>query len=613
MSDDNQTNPELGFDDDDELGFDLGCSSCNAELAGNETFAKFRVCPFCGRHYWMPARERIRLLVDEGSFQELNADPLSIDPALFHDSLPVADRLAEAREQPSIAEAIVNGTGTIGGQAATIIALDLAILGAGIGIVAGEKIALAMEHAVTRRLPTVAICSGGSGKSLEGVLSLAQIGKLAAGSARLRRVGVPLVSLLTHPTTGNALIGIAHQADIAFAEPGAQIGLSAGGDAAAQTSTPAAESLLEHGAIDGVLSRERQRDIIATLLGLLADRGNPRTQAPNAPVEQIGLRAAEELLVAREPNRPPASKVIERLARDMIEIRGDRLEGDSPGVVGGICQIGSVSCIVFGVERDHPLTRPSFKKISRLIRLATLLELPVVSFIETGPGGPDPSDAGAALALAQSIQLIVACPSPIITVAIGECAGPSGASLMIGDRVLMLEHAVLAQVGGDPAASARDCLRLGIADTVVPEPDAEGDRTSLLRDAIVHALAETGSAGQRRLLDDRTRRLRQIGFGTAAGREAAKREMADLQELQRMVSRSFEDLRHRWEQRQLSIPSLSSRPSMPHLPGKIAMPAITLPKISIKRPDIGELASRVATSRRATKDSALPDGEEEQE
>src|SRR4051794_1842311 len=95
---------ELGLDDGE---LDLACSSCNADLTNDELFASHRVCSQCRRHYWIAARDRIVLMVDPGSFHETNAELASIEPMLFRDRLPVADRIAEEREQPAVADAVV--------------------------------------------------------------------------------------------------------------------------------------------------------------------------------------------------------------------------------------------------------------------------------------------------------------------------------------------------------------------------------------------------------------------------------------------------------------------------------------------------------------------------
>jgi hypothetical protein len=104
--------------------------------------------------------------------------------------------------------------------------------------------------------------------------------------------------------------------------------------------------------------------------------------------------------------------------------------------------------------------------------------------------------------------------------------------------------------------------------------------------------------GQRRLLDDRGRRLRTLGMASAEVREPVNVEIRELQEWQKLVTRSFEELRQRWEHRQLALPTFSGKPSLPHLPGKMALPAISLPKFTFKKPDFSEFADRMATARK---------------
>ena len=127
----------------------LACPSCGVELTGTDAFETFRVCPGCHRHFPIPARERLRLLVDAESFRETNAALISLDPLVFRDLLPVPDRLAQAAERfggpgGGVSEAVLTGMGAIGGREAVVVVLDHAFLGASIGPVAGEKILLAM-------------------------------------------------------------------------------------------------------------------------------------------------------------------------------------------------------------------------------------------------------------------------------------------------------------------------------------------------------------------------------------------------------------------------------------------------------------------------------------
>lgn len=548
--------------DDDPDAFELTCSSCNAVLSDDERFRTLRVCSACRRHYWIPVRERLGLLLDADSFQETNAELASIEPLQFRDRLPVADRLAEERESGAVADAVITGVGAIDGVPVAIVALDLAIFGTGIGIVAGEKIALAMELAVTRRLPVIAICSSGSGQSKEGLLGLAQAGKLAASAARLRRVGVPLVALLTHPTFGNAMLGLANQADVCFAEPGAQAGLD--GHAAHRARHPgtAPNDLLAAGAIDAILDRADQRDHLGRLVHTLADRGiaRPDTAARNDDGDAIA-----------------------RLTTDLTPLHGDRLGGDHPAVRGGIGRIAGTSAVVIAIGRDDgPLDGGAFAKVNRLLRLAAHLELPVVTLL-THSANAAPADPATSLHLAQTLALLAAIPVPIVAVVLAEASGLAATTLMTADRVLMLDGASVCLASGEPVAAARECERLGVVDAVLAAESA-------IPAGVAAALATLAGSSPRRLVDDRTRRLRQVGLGTAEGRAAAHREWRELQELQHAVGRSIDDLRHRFEHRQLSLPALAG-PPRPHLP------PITMPKIALRRPDFAEIASRVAAAK----------------
>jgi hypothetical protein len=254
-----------------------------------------------------------------------------------------------------------------------------------------------------------------------------------------------------------------------------------------------------------------------------------------------------------------------------------------------------------------------YRKAVRMMRLAGHLELPLVAFVDT-PGamsGVDAEAAGIGVAMAQALGLMSILPIPIVSVLIGEAGSAGALALGVGDRILMQEHAVFSVVGPESvlyretdrateAASslkvtARDCLRLGVVDAVLPEPSPgahadPGHAAAIVRAAIVQSLAELTGAAPRRLLDDRARKVRMLGQATPEGQEAARLELRELQELQRSISRSLGDLRDRWEGRQLALPNL---PNLPHLP---ALP--TLRRINVHRADIADFAGRLAATGR---------------
>src|SRR5829696_7598073 len=432
----------------------LACPSCGVELTGTEAFETFRVCPGCHRHFPIPGRERLRLLVDEGSFRETNAALVSLDPLVFRDLLPVPDRLAQAAERfggpgGGVSEAVLTGTGAIGGREAVIVVLDYAFLGASIGPVAGEKILLAMETAAVRRLPFIALCTAGGARTQEGLLGLIQAPKIAAAAARLHRAGVPFVSVLAHPATGAAWAALANQADIILAEPGARIG--PGGRHPGGETAGTAEELLARGMLDGFVDRGEYRP---------ATSGETPFSATFLAGEPIAARRRvagwQEAGLARHAERPRARDYLTRLVTEWIELHGDRAGDDDASMIAGLGRIGGIPAAFIAGERGQPASAGAFRKAERVLRLAGHLELPVITLVDT-PGldsGPGNDPAQTAAALAGVIGLTSLLPVPIVSVVIGEAAGTAGMALGIGDRILMLEHAVYT-VGGAEGTDRR--------------------------------------------------------------------------------------------------------------------------------------------------------------
>jgi acetyl-CoA carboxylase carboxyl transferase subunit beta len=464
-----------------------------------------------------------------------------------------------------------------------------------------------------------------------------QLPKIAAAAARLHRGGVPFVSVLLHPTTGGVYAGLANQADFIFAEPGAQIGFGAGGPrgpgAERRTATSPAESLLGHGLVDAVVPRARLRPTLKTLLALFADRGAFQPVAPASPAAAPPLSgpaiarqpAWEEAAFARHPDRPTALDFVHRITVDFIELHGDRLSADDPAIVCGLARLGGIPVAIVGQERgrgEDAVRRRArggpggYRKATRVMRLAAHLELPIIVFIDA-PGDslePAAESGGIGVAVAQALGLTSLLPVPIVTVVLGEASGIGAIALGVGDRMLMLEHAIYSVTGQESGApfphpgapwafdpvhprgervapaltlTARECLRLGVVDGLVSEPDpaAHADPAAAahaLAAALARALGELSGIGPRRLLDERARRVRGLGQSTPEGREAARREVRELQEVQRALTRSLGELRERWEARQRELPRLQ-------------LPSLALP--SLQRSDLADLAARLVARR----------------
>lgn len=602
----------------------LACPTCGVELTGTPDFDIYCVCPTCHRHFPIPARDRLRLLVDSETFRETNAALVSLEPLVFRDLLPVPDRLAEAAERAGsgpgsgVSEAVLTGTGAIGGHQAVLIVLDHAFLGGSIGPVAGEKILLAMESATSRRLPLIALCTAGGARTQEGLLGLLQAPKIAAAAAAMHRTGVPFVSVLAHPATGAVWTALATQADIILAEPGAHVGPSGQQSGVEQVET--SESLLARGLIDGVVDRPHLRETLSRLLGLFADRGayHPAPFAsfaiatPSGETDAARRRAAgwEEARLAHHPERPRAEAYLTRLVTDWVELHGDRTCQDDGALLTGLGRIAGAPVAVIASQGTRVATAGAFRKAKRILRLAGHLELPVVAFIDA-PGaeaGHDTAPAETAAELAGLIGLIGLLPVPVISVVIGEAAGAAGVAFAAGDRLLMQEHAISTVSGGSGvdrraagpltasrALTASECQRLGFADIIVPEPRPAAhanpdDAARMLGSAIATTLTELASIAPRRLLDDRALKLRALGQTTPEAREAARYEVRELQELQRTLARSLGDLRVRLEG--LQLPHLQ----VPQLPGpvrdRVHLDTSALPTLDRARSELAERMER---------------------
>ncbi len=253
-------------------GLWVKCPGCNRPVYRKELERNLKVCPRCGHHHRMSAPERLRLLVDEGSFEEWDAALGSTDPLEFPG---YADRYEEAVRRTGRREAVICGEGTIHGMRTALVIMDFEFLGGSMGSGVGEKIARAFERAVERELPMVACSASGGARMQEGVLSLVQMVKTTAAVARLHEAHLPYLSILCDPTTGGVAASFAMLGDVHIAEPGALIGF-AGPRVIEQTmhqklpeGFQTAEFLLRHGMIDLIVPRHQLKDTVARILRLL--------------------------------------------------------------------------------------------------------------------------------------------------------------------------------------------------------------------------------------------------------------------------------------------------------------------------------------------------------
>ena len=252
------------------------CGGCGEIIHRNQLEQNLFTCPKCSFHFRIGSKDYFKILLDEGSFSEMDKKLQSADPLEFVDTKRYSDRLKETAKKTGLHDAVRTGTGKIGGLPVVMACMDFTFIGGSMGSVVGEKIARAIDKALKTRHPLIIISSSGGARMMEAALSLMQLAKTSAKLAQLSDAEIPYVSLLTDPTTGGVTASYAMLGDVNIAEPGALIGF-AGPRVIKQTigkdlpkGFQRSEFLLEKGFVDLVVHRKELKDTISRLLTLLA-------------------------------------------------------------------------------------------------------------------------------------------------------------------------------------------------------------------------------------------------------------------------------------------------------------------------------------------------------
>lgn len=252
------------------------CPGCGSHYRDDELAAALYVCGHCGHHFTMPARARIAWLADAASFVEEAADVRSTDPLEFFDLRSYVERLTEAELNTGLGEAIVVGTGALDGYPLEFAVMDFSFLGGSMGSAVGERYVRACESAIERGSPLLTVSASGGARMQEGILSLMQLPKTVCALDELHEAGLPMFSVLTHPTTGGVMASFASLGDVTIAEPGALLAFT--GPRVVQSIVKEklsddfgrAEQNLRFGHLDAILPRSEHRLYLARLLRLFA-------------------------------------------------------------------------------------------------------------------------------------------------------------------------------------------------------------------------------------------------------------------------------------------------------------------------------------------------------
>ncbi len=253
------------------IGKWVKCDKCKEILYKDDVHNNLSVCPNCGRHFRLSSRRRINQIADEGTFEEIGQEILTKDPLQFEGYLKKVEML---KEKTKIEEAVKCGICKIEGEQAVIAVMDGNFLMGSMGSAVGERITLAIELSIEKKLPLVIFCVSGGARMQEGIVSLMQMAKTSSALAKHNEAGLLYISVLTDPTTGGVTASFASLGDIILAEPDCLIGF-AGPRVIEQTikqklpeGFQKSEFLLEHGFIDRIVERKNMKSEIAKIIRL---------------------------------------------------------------------------------------------------------------------------------------------------------------------------------------------------------------------------------------------------------------------------------------------------------------------------------------------------------
>ncbi|MEA3292505.1 MAG: acetyl-CoA carboxylase, carboxyltransferase subunit beta [Pseudomonadota bacterium] len=251
------------------------CEVCQAVLYRSDLEQNLQVCPRCGDHQRIRARERLESLLDEGSLEWIGEELQPIDILKFKDKKRYRDRLSEARKNSGESEALLAAKGLLLQLPVVVAAFEFRFMGGSMGSVVGERFVRAAQVSLQEKRPLICFSASGGARMQEALISLMQMSKTAAVIARLRQQCIPFISVLTDPTMGGVSASLAMLGDIIIAEPNSLIGF-AGPRVIEQTVRETlpegfqrTEFLLEHGAIDMIVDRREMNKTLRTLLGIL--------------------------------------------------------------------------------------------------------------------------------------------------------------------------------------------------------------------------------------------------------------------------------------------------------------------------------------------------------
>ena len=503
-------------------GLWLKCPKCGEVVYRDDVKAHGYVCPKCEGYFRIGTRTRIRMVADQGTFQEWFTD-LETENLLEYPGYE--EKIADLQEKTKLHEAVTVGKCMVNGLETVLGVCDARFLMGSMGYVVGEKITRAFERATEEKLPVVLFTSSGGARMQEGIVSLMQMAKTSAAIRKHSEAGLFYLPILTDPTTGGVTASFAMLGDVILAEPGALIGF-AGPRVIAQTigqklpeGFQRAEFLVEKGIIDGVVERQELKETVWKLLKIHQDsmkyihygktqnvENFPEIRSSRGKAGTDGkseLTAWERVEISRSKERPTTLSYVQQIFDEFLELHGDRAFRDDGAVIGGIAMFGGQPVTVIGqqkgknvkenIYRNFGMASPEgYRKALRLMKQAEKFGRPVVTFVDT-PGaacGIEAEERGQGEAIARNLLEMSGIQTPMVSILIGEGGSGGALGLAVTDEVWMMENATYSILSPEGFASilwkdgkrakeasevmkitAKDLKKLQIIEKVIREPE----------------------------------------------------------------------------------------------------------------------------------------------
>ena len=537
------------------------CFACNKDIEKSSKFKIYKICSEkdCNFHFHISAKERINLIIDSGSFKEINKNLSSNFEQIAQEELENYDEKIKSDQfRTGLDEAAVTGTAKVNGKQITVIALDFGFLGGSMGLIVGEKIALAYELAAKKQFPVITIINSGGTRVQEGVISLMQMSKTVSAANLLKNSNIPMISILCNPSTGQVMSSFATLSDIIIGEPGAKIGYSSyrklrnkNPDESKDQYT--SEDFLKRGFVDLVINREDLKYQISTLIDILKPKYSYKSKKIKI-TKNKNLKfnnALESLKISRNIDRPKASIYINNIFSDFIELHGDRINDDDDSVIIGLGKILNEPFILIAQERKiitksnnnvvrnykNKIIPSGFRKANRALKLAEKFKIPCLCLVDAVyPELSLKSEySGLAFSISELISTKLNLETPILSVIIGEGGSETALAFSIADSVMMQKNSIFTPLSPEEAAkiklgdsrkvkeisnimkfTSEDCLKLGIIDRVIDEPN-EGshqnhlESSKLLQEGIIEELSLIKNVYPKTLAKRRSNKFRKMG------------------------------------------------------------------------------------------------------